>query len=488
MTHKNDDLPRFPPPPPARRIFTNRTLNLRSIRAVGFDMDYTLLHYRIEVWEQRAYEHAKQTLLALGWPVGDLSFDMGLAAQGLIIDTRQGGLVKANRFGYVKRACHGTRMLEFDEQRELYGREIIDVQDPRWVFMNTLFSLSKACFFLQCVDLLDAGELPATLRYRDLYETINGAVDEAHFVGRLKGEISADPDHFVELDPELVPALLDLKHAGKKLLLVTNAEWTYVRPMMAYALDRYLPGGMTWRDLFDLVIVSARKPSFFSQRNPIFEVVDEDEGLLRPVIGPLQDGKVYLGGDAATVEKHLCLSGSQILYVGDHIFADVTVTKNVLRWRTALVVRLLEEEMAALEAFSPHQAELTALMERKEELEHTSCMLRLRLQRLECGYGSDPDLAPSALRARLGELRVELTALDDRISPLAREAGALRHPRWGLTMRAGNDKSHLARQIEAAADVYMSRVSNLGLHSPYAYLRSPRGSLPHDHGRGGGVG
>ena len=52
-------------------------MNLKSIRAIGFDMDYTLLHYRIDVWEERAYEHAKRKLLELGWPVGDLSFDSG---------------------------------------------------------------------------------------------------------------------------------------------------------------------------------------------------------------------------------------------------------------------------------------------------------------------------------------------------------------------------------------------------------------------------
>ena len=31
--------------PPGRQIYSNRTLNLRTIRAIGYDMDYTLLHY-----------------------------------------------------------------------------------------------------------------------------------------------------------------------------------------------------------------------------------------------------------------------------------------------------------------------------------------------------------------------------------------------------------------------------------------------------------
>ncbi|NJR42178.1 MAG: hypothetical protein HC767_05480, partial [Akkermansiaceae bacterium] len=32
---------------PTREIFCNRTLNLRAIRAVGYDMDYTLIDYDV---------------------------------------------------------------------------------------------------------------------------------------------------------------------------------------------------------------------------------------------------------------------------------------------------------------------------------------------------------------------------------------------------------------------------------------------------------
>jgi hypothetical protein len=58
---------------------------------------------------------------------------------------------------------------------------------------------------------------------------------------------------------------------------------------------------------------------------------------------------------------------------------------------------------------------------------------------------------------------------------------------WGLLTRAGNDKSHPARQMERYADIYTSRVSNLMYATPYVYLRSPRGSLPHDPTMPGGT-
>ena len=73
-----------------RGLFCNRTLNLRKIGAVGYDMDYTLVHYRVELWEERAYAYIKDGLAALGWPVEDLVFDPRLVIQGLIVDTERG--------------------------------------------------------------------------------------------------------------------------------------------------------------------------------------------------------------------------------------------------------------------------------------------------------------------------------------------------------------------------------------------------------------
>lgn len=465
-------------PPPERRVFCNRTLNMRSIRALGFDMDYTLVHYRSEEWERRAYEHARQRLLERGWPVAELEFDESFVTLGLILDLSLGNIVKSNRFGYVTRACHGTQPLDFEAQRKAYSRVLVDLENPRWVFLNTLFALSEATLYAQAIDLLDAGRLERAIGYSELYAIVRASLDAAHLEGRLKAEIVANPERFVVLDAELPATLIDLKQAGKKLLVITNSEWTYTRSMMSYVFDRYLPKGSSWRQLFDLVIVEARKPSFFTARNPSFEVVNE-EGLLRPHIGKLAEGGLYLGGHARLIEQDLELLPEEILYVGDHLYADVHVTKHIMRWRTALVLRDIEGEIAAIEGFKPQQTQLTQRMADKERLEHEYSILRLELQR------GDSELAASVrtkdeLRRRMQQLRTELSTLDTQIAPLAREAGKLHSRRWGLLMRAGADKSYLARQIERYADIYTSRVSNFGAYTPFVYLRAPRVSLPHD--------
>ena len=90
-----------------RGIYANRTLNLRSIRAIGYDMDYTLVHYHVHEWEERAFDHARSRLGAVGWPVAVLEFDPTQVIRGLAIDRELGNLVKATRFGYVISAAHG---------------------------------------------------------------------------------------------------------------------------------------------------------------------------------------------------------------------------------------------------------------------------------------------------------------------------------------------------------------------------------------------
>lgn len=41
--------PRWPEGKASRGIFCSRTLSLRSITTIGYDMDYTLVHYNVKV-------------------------------------------------------------------------------------------------------------------------------------------------------------------------------------------------------------------------------------------------------------------------------------------------------------------------------------------------------------------------------------------------------------------------------------------------------
>ncbi|BBN67756.1 HAD-superfamily hydrolase, subfamily IG, 5'-nucleotidase, partial [Prunus dulcis] len=306
-----------------RDIFCSRMLNLQSISAIGYDMDYTLIHYNVIAWEGRAYDYCMENLKKMGFPVDGLAFDPDLVIRGLVIDKEKGNLVKADRFAYVKRAMHGTKMLSNRAVSEMYGRELVDLRkESRWEFLNTLFNVSEAVAYMQAV---------------------GRALIRAHVEGQLKSEIMSKPELFVTPDPELPLALLDQKEAGKKLLLITNSDYHYTDKMMQHSFNRFLPNDMGWRDLFDIMVVSARKPEFFQMSHPMYEVVT-GEGLMRPCF-KAKTGGLYSGGSAQMVENSLNIHGDEILYVGDHIYTDVSQSKVHLRWRTALICRELEEEI-----------------------------------------------------------------------------------------------------------------------------------------------
>jgi hypothetical protein len=119
-------------------------------------------------------------------------------------------------------------------------------------------------------------------------------------------------------------------------------------------------------------------------------------------------------------------------------------------------------------------------MSEKQRLEEAYCSVRLDLQRSNENYGPQPTRTADELVGLLSELKQQIVELDGRVAPLAAGAARVANSRWGPLLRAGNDKSHLARQVEASADIYTSRVSNFLFATPFAYLRSTRGSMPHD--------
>ena len=53
-------------------------------------MDYTLVRYRVDAWEERAYHYAKEWLRAKGFWVSGLAFEVDLVVRGLIVDKVSG--------------------------------------------------------------------------------------------------------------------------------------------------------------------------------------------------------------------------------------------------------------------------------------------------------------------------------------------------------------------------------------------------------------
>eukprot|EP00276_Gloeochaete_wittrockiana_P015045 CAMPEP_0184336096 /NCGR_PEP_ID=MMETSP1089-20130417/4521_1 /TAXON_ID=38269 ORGANISM="Gloeochaete wittrockiana, Strain SAG46.84" /NCGR_SAMPLE_ID=MMETSP1089 /ASSEMBLY_ACC=CAM_ASM_000445 /LENGTH=629 /DNA_ID=CAMNT_0026661035 /DNA_START=66 /DNA_END=1954 /DNA_ORIENTATION=- len=477
--------------PLAKGVFCNRSLNLRDIEAIGYDMDYTLVHYDVKQWEGRAYNETRDRLIQEGWPLQQLSFEPGSVCRGLVLDKQLGNLLKADRFGFVKKASHGTRMLAYKEMRAVYRYTEVDLKNRRFEFLNTLFSISEACLFTQLVDLLDAGLAPRVMGYEQLYETIGKALASTHIEGTLKQDVMESPEGYVELDPHTPITLLDQRQAGKKLILITNSDFSYTQAMMAYAFNRFLPRGLSWRDLFYLVIVSARKPDFFYANVPAYEVMDEN-GLLRAIPdGRMRPGGMYVGGSAGQVEHCINVRGNRILYVGDHMFGDVNMSKRRLKWRTALILREFERELEILDRTRSYYERYVKLHAEKESLEHQFSLLRLAHIRRRFAAVSHPRIYDAdveqwmqdndvAVDERIANVRRRLIRLDALMIPLLNNEAREFNKLWGSLFRAANEKSYLTREIERYADIYTSRVSNMLPYTPFKYFRARRLGLVHE--------
>ena len=97
-----------------RQVYVNRTLNMRSVEAIGYDMDYTLIHYNVDQWESEAFLDARAELAKRGLPVSDFVFHPDEYIQGLVLDLHLGNIVKATRWralasGAATRARCGRR-------------------------------------------------------------------------------------------------------------------------------------------------------------------------------------------------------------------------------------------------------------------------------------------------------------------------------------------------------------------------------------------
>ncbi|BDU78606.1 HAD-IG family 5'-nucleotidase [Mesoterricola sediminis] len=465
--------------PHARRIFPLRNLHFRDVKAVGFDMDYTLSHYRSPEIEDLAYQHSVRLLVAeKGYPAWllDTRFDPAFAIRGLVLDGGRGNLLKLNSERQVVRASHGTRPLTREEIDATYERRRLISRGGSYRSIDTLFEIPECHLYAVLVDAAEAGRLPG----KDpllLFQDVRWAIDSAHRLGVMKAEILGNLDLFIIRDPDLPAALDRWKRAGKKLFVVSNSEWSFTQGVLSYLLDGQDPGRPLWTDYFDLVVVSARKPVFFLE-------TPEPEPL------PGQTA-AYRGGNALWMEELLDARGEEILYVGDHIYGDILRSKKNVSWHTML---LIPELTATLEQFEEQAHELQEFMRleadrRKSEL-RAGFLDNLLKRNREHRHLLSGRLSPEAMHAldleavqlrSERDARLEAAARDSaRIAQLDERLEATFNRPWGSIFRDGYDQTRFADQIQTYACAYTGRISNLYMVDPSTALYAPVPTLPHE--------
>lgn len=453
------------------RIFVNRTLNLKRIAYLGFDMDHTLVRYNSENFEELAHRTMLHKLVAdKGYPksILELKFSYDRAIRGLVIDKAKGNVLKLSRYSAIRVSYHGIQPIDYREQGKLYKSVYIDLRDPNYLSIDTSFSIAFAGLFMQLVDLKDQSDGHLLPDYTGIADDLTFVLDRAHRDGSLKEEVRRNLDRFILKDPGVVAGLERYKKHGKKLFLVTNSDFNYTKLLLDYCINPFVKSHKSWMDVFDYVITSANKPRFFVD-NQRFLRIDPETGYMTNMNGALEQG-IYQGGSANIFTNDLKAAPDEILYIGDHIYGDILRLKKDCAWRTALVVEEIEDEIKKERNNQPVMEKINKLMEQKIPLEIK--IDKLISEQIETG-GKMHD---EQIRAMLGEI----SDIDKAISPLIKQQQSAFNPYWAEVMRAGIEESYFAYQVERFACVYMARLEDLLHVSPRTYFRSHRRPQAHD--------
>lgn len=445
--------------PYARRIFCNRNLRMDRIQFIGFDMDYTLARYTEQIEHLQAEMVLERMVTKYGYPreVLDATYDPGFAIRGLAVDLPNGNVFKMDGHRYVGRIWHGAGPLDRDLREKFYTNRKITPSDPRFVMVDTLFSLPEISLYSQLVAYFDGlDETASRPTYEKLWVDLREAMDSLHRDDSLKQVIRSRLADFIIHDDELAETLHRFRSAGKKLFLLTNSEPEYTEAVMSFLFADSDESYPSWKDYFEFVLTSGRKPSFFQSDEP-FRAVDNP---LAEVTG-LRRGQLYTGGSFLELARLTGMMGEDVLYVGDHIYGDILRSKIHTHWRTAMVVQEMERELDQIQSCRAELNELAGLEERRFQL--------------------NLELAARALDGdRAKKVREEVKSLTHEISGAERSSADSFNPYWGMLFRDRTELSAFGKQVENYACVYTSRVSNFRLYSPQWYFRSPRDRMAHE--------
>ncbi|MCK5675034.1 MAG: hypothetical protein KAH95_16760, partial [Spirochaetales bacterium] len=231
-------------------VYVNRILNLKSIKVIGFDMDYTLVGYNAEKLEELTHREALKTLnnkMAYPSSILDLKFDFKRSIVGLVIDKKNGNLLQLSRYGKVKSSYHGLKEIDYREQNKIYREMAIDVKGSEFVSLDTSFAISSGIIFSQLVQMREDGEkLP---NYHQIADDIKTVLDIIHQDDTLKSYLKNDFGKYVIPDPK-VPKLMErYLDYGKKLIIITNSDYDYTKALLDYALNPYWKKYKKWEDV-----------------------------------------------------------------------------------------------------------------------------------------------------------------------------------------------------------------------------------------------
>ncbi|KYM79736.1 5'-nucleotidase domain-containing protein 1 [Atta colombica] len=312
------------------------TFKFTDYDCVGFDLDNTLLRYNVTNLVCMEYEILAKFLVKIRGYNGSLlkpltDDDLDFMQKGLLLDLERGNVLRISPDGIIRRACHGTCLLNMDQIREIYPEQKSEITDT---FCHNVMATWNGPLSEKVRSLLDYFDIVASLAFARIVD----ALDEEH--GSFLDRYNIWPDVLAGLIyiSNTISWLKEIKKKSATFLL-TGSNADYVNFTASYAL------GEDWQSLFDIVICFARKPGFFITNRPFLDVVNNDE--TDTASQDLKRDEMYSQGNwNELLEFFARITGKtnqQCLYVGDNLIQDIYVPNAFVRCDTLVVI---EEQMS----------------------------------------------------------------------------------------------------------------------------------------------
>lgn len=486
-------------------IYANNYLNYGDLKVVGFDLDYTLVSYTVEL-QTLIYNLARDVLVsAYGYPkdLSSIQFDPKFAIRGLTVDSRHGVLSKLSHLQKlaVNRSYRGKQQLSLDDIEKLYGNRHIPYGELSQMRpLNDLFSVAEGCLIADVMELFisNSHKTGETFVPSSLVEDVQQAISEVHINGSMQGAVLADPQRYIKSAPDLGNMLSHVRDSGKKLFLCTNSGYTYSNQALNHALGLQSHSS-EWKDLFDVIICSAKKPDFYKSRMP-FRLWDAVRRTPTTTpVGKLEKGQVYVQGSAKALLRATGWKGEEVLYLGDNLRTDLVEARRWHGWHTGCIINELESEVEIQQ--SPECEELRFLRSTLRNLMYdlqnemqrpkygadvsTSSTVELTTD-VAAGTGTSSSSCSSGAEkgaedtdeesCRVKDLMIGkhfniheeqvLSAIEIELQQINANLSKLFNPNFGSVFRTDGHPSLFAFAMHRYVDLYTSDVSNLLHYNP----------------------
>lgn len=283
------------------------------------------------------------------------------------------------------------------------------------------------------------------------------AVSHLHSSGLLHAAIMQDLPKYLHIESNgsgVVTFLKQLKNAGKKLFLLTNSPFHFVNAGMKFLMktDRDI---QDWKQLFDIIMVSADKPNFFHLgHDRPFRELDIATGQIKwEPVAYFKPNHVYVEGSLSLFNKITKQNGNLVVYFGDHLYNDVKEPSRVSGWRTALIVAELDHEIR-----TQNTPEYRDRFKKLVELED----LYLRLDLL-AGHSHE------LMREIEDEIRIHRNAIKSMFNKY-----------FGSAFKTHKTATLFAYLLQRYADVYTSHIENFNNYPIDFTFHPERTYLPHE--------